>query len=161
MKQKSQTSRRLRSAALIAIAAPTAALAWMAAVAPSYAADVTVSKAWVPPTEKTGGDVVLSATIANAGADADALLRAACPFANFSEKRTIDHGEGAPSTRAIPNIPVPAKDTLVLAATGYHIALLQTLEPLAEGADFSCSLSFRKAGPIEVKVRVTRTPPSD
>ena len=56
---------------------------------------------------------------------------------------------------------MPAKDTLVLAATGYHIALLQTLELLAEGADFSCSLSFRKAGPIEVKVRVTRTPPSD
>ena len=161
MTHKSQTPRRLRSAALSAIAASAAALGWVAAAAPARAADVSVSKAWVPPVEKAGGDVVLSATIANAGADADALLRASCPFANFSEKRTIDHGEGAPSTRAIPNIPVPAKDTLVLAATGYHVALLQTREPLAEGADFTCSLSFRKAGPVEVKVRVARRPPSD
>lgn len=123
-------------------------------------ADVTVSRAWVAPTEAVGTDVVLSMTVTNDGAESDALVRAACPFANFSEKRTIDHGEGAPSNRAIPNIPLPPHDKVTMAETGFHVELLQVREPLVEGTTFTCNLSFRKAGAMEVRVKVSRSEPS-
>jgi copper(I)-binding protein len=125
----------------------------------SIAAEVTVTKAWVAPTDAVGGEAVLSMTVTNDGADADALVRAACPFANFSEKRTIDHGEGAPAKRAIPNIPLPPRAAVTMAETGYHVALLQVREKLVEGATFKCSLRFRNAGSMDVDVRVSRSEP--
>jgi periplasmic copper chaperone A len=102
----------------------------------------------------------LSMTVTNDGAESDALVRAACPFANFSEKRTIDHGEGAPSNRAIPNIPLPPHDKVTMVETGFHVELLQVREPLVEGTTFTCNLSFRKAGAMEVRVKVSRSEPS-
>jgi copper(I)-binding protein len=125
----------------------------------SFAADVAVAKAWVEPTDAVGGEAVLSMTVTNDGADADALVRAACPFANFSEKRTIDHGEGAPAKRAIPYIPLPPHTAVTMAETGYHVALLQLREKLVEGATFTCSLRFRNAGSMDVEVRVSRSEP--
>jgi periplasmic copper chaperone A len=125
----------------------------------AFAGDVTVTKAWVAPTDQIGADAVLSLKLANGGED-DALLRVSCPFANFSEKRTIDHGEGAPSKRVIPNIAVPAHGEVTLVETGDHVALLQVREPLVEGASYTCNLSFRKAGPIAVPVKISRSEPS-
>ncbi len=136
-----------------------AALSALAATSASHAADLVVTNAWVPPAGAAGKDVVLSMTIQNDSGDADALVRASCPFANFSEKRTVDRGEGAPAARAIPNIPVPAHSTVTLEPTGYHVGLLQTREPLSEGAEFVCSITFRKAGPVEVKVKISPSAP--
>jgi hypothetical protein len=137
-----------------------ALLILLVGVSLSAGADITVSQAWVAPTEAVGTDVALSMTLTNEGAESDALVRAACPFANFSEKRTIDHGEGAPSNRAVPNIPVPAHDKVTMAETGFHVELLQLREPLVEGATFTCNLSFRKAGAMEIRVKVSRSEPS-
>lgn len=124
------------------------------AAAPAYATDIVVSDASVPPNGDVGSNSVLSMTVTNGGADADALVRAACPFANFSEKRTVDRGEGAPSAREIRNIPVPAHTTLRLGPHGYHVLLLQTREKLMAGGGYECSLSFRKAGPMRIQVKV-------
>lgn len=127
--------------------------------AASSSAELAVQKAWVPPVDAVGGDVVLSMTVRNDG-DADALLRASCPFANFAEKHTVDLGEGAPAKRTIPNIPVPAHATVMMVESGYHVMLLQTREKLTEGATYTCSVTFRRAGPLEVGVRVARAPPA-
>ena len=142
-----------------AIVGSAALLILFFGVSLSAGADITVSQAWVAPTEAVGTDVVLSMTVTNDGADPDALVRAACPFANFSEKRTMDHGEGAPSNRAIPNIPLPPHDKVTMVETGFHVELLQVREPLVEGTTFTCNLSFRKAGAMEVRVKVSRSEP--
>lgn len=123
------------------------------------AGDLTVTKAWVVPTDAVGADVVLALKLSNRAGEPDALLRAACPFANFSEKRTIDHGEGGASTRVIPNISVPANSDLTLADASDHVALLQVREPLVEGARYTCKLSFRTAGAIEIPVTISRAEP--
>src|SRR5271167_1963630 len=149
---------RRRTSTRPAIVGSAALLILFFGVSLSAGADITVSQAWVAPTEAVGTDVVLSMTVTNDGAESDALVRAACPFANFSEKRTIDHGEGAPANRAIPNIPLPPHDKVTMAETGFHVELLQVREPLVEGT--TCNLSFRKAGAMEVKVKVSRSEPS-
>jgi periplasmic copper chaperone A len=97
--------------------------------------------------------------VTNDGADPDALLRVACPVANFSEKRQIDIGEGGKSARAIHDIPIPPKSKTVLSAAGFHVALLQTREKLELGQQFQCAMSFRRAGSIQVQVRVMEKAP--
>ena len=125
----------------------------------AFATALTVQGAWTPPSPQAGADVGLYMTIHNEDDEADALVRATCPFANFSERRTVDVGEGGLSDRAIPNIPVAAHATLELGPKTFHVGLLQTRDPLTAGQSFTCNITFRRAGPMEVKVTISASPP--
>jgi copper(I)-binding protein len=116
-----------------------------------------ISDAWIPVVEKSGSDVPLLMTIQNDTSSADALTRVRCEVANFSEKHTVDRGEGAPAMRAIRSIPIPAGSTLMLKPDGYHVMLLQTRQ-LPVGERFTCSISFQHSGTIETEVQVRKTP---
>ena len=117
------------------------------------AGSLQISKAWTPEA-KVGGDAPLLMTIANQGSEADSLLRARCPVANFLEKHTVDRGEGAPAMRAISSIPVPPNQTITLTLDSYHIMLLQLRQSLSVGQHFVCSVVFAKAGVLDVGVEV-------
>jgi copper(I)-binding protein len=119
---------------------------------------LTVSEAWVAATDEVGRDVPLLAAIKNEVDTADALMRVRCPVANFAEKHTVDRGEGAPAMRSISSIPIPARSTVVLKPTEFHVMLLQIRQPLAAGEHFACTLVFQKAGSIETQVEVRRSP---
>lgn len=136
------------------------AVGWMASGAISRAGEQTlrIVDAWVPATDKVGADLPLLLTIRNEAKAADALLRVRCPVANFSERHTVDRGEGAPAMRAIASIPLAGDSTLVLKRDGYHVMLLQTRQPLAAGERFTCSIAFQKAGTIETEVTVRNNP---
>jgi periplasmic copper chaperone A len=126
-------------------------------IGPTFAADgieLRILKAQLPAVELTGGDVPLLMTIANDGAEADALLRVNCPFANFAEKHIVDRGEGSPAMRAVKSIPIPANQTTELKADGYHVMLLQTRQKLVDGEALHCSVAFQKAGLVEMEVQV-------
>jgi len=128
---------------------------------PSYgviAGSLQISKAWTPEA-KVGGDAPLLMTIANQGSEADSLLRARCPVANFLEKHTVDRGEGAPAMRAISSIPVPPNQTITLTPGSYHLMLLQLRQPLNVGEHFVCSAVFAKAGALDVGVDVATGEP--
>jgi copper(I)-binding protein len=117
-----------------------------------------VTNARVPASDEVGIDLPLLMTIRNDTAEADALLRVRCPFANFAEKHTIDRGEGAPAMRAVKSIPIPENKTTELKRDGYHIMLLQTRQKLVDGETFTCAVAFQKAGTKETEVQVSRTP---
>jgi len=121
-------------------------------------AALKVADAWVPTTEKVGADVPLLLTIHNEAGPEDTLLRVRCPVANFSERHTVDRGEGAPAMRSVRSIPIAASTTAVLKVDGYHIMLLQTRQPLAAGDKFTCAIDFQKAGTIETEVNVRSLP---
>jgi periplasmic copper chaperone A len=119
---------------------------------------VKISDAWVHAATQVGGDVALSMTIKNEADVADALLRVRCPVANFSEKHTVDRGEGSPAMHAIPSIPIAAGSTTVLKPDAYHVMLLQTRHTLCAGEAFNCSIVFQKAGTIDTEVKVHGLP---
>lgn len=130
-------------------------------LAPGFAAAadaLQVTNAHVFPSDQTGIDIPLLMTIRNDASEADALLRIRCPFANFSEKHTVDRGEGAPSMRAVKSIPVPENKTIELKPDGYHVMLLQTRQKLAAGETFTCAITFQKAGTKETEVQVLQKP---
>lgn len=127
-------------------------------MAHSGEAALKLADAWVPTTEKVGADVPLSLTIQNESGAEDTLLRVRCPVANFSERHTVDRGEGAPAMRSVRSIRVAASSATMLKADGYHIMLLQTRQPLAAGDKFTCAIDFQKAGTIETEVNVRSLP---
>lgn len=137
-----------------------AAVSSMAIGSTAYGGEATlkVVDAWVPVTDKVGADVPLLLTVHNEADAGDVLLRVRCPVSNFSERHTIDRGEGAPAMRMIRSIPIAGGGTTVLKADGYHIMLLQTRQPLAAGEGFKCSIDFQKAGTIETEVNVRTFP---
>lgn len=139
--------------------------AWLIALtmlgaAAAFAAEqrLSLAGAWVPNTFEVGRDIPLHVTIRNDTDSPDALVRARCPIANFSEKHTVDRGEGAPAMRTISAIPIPSGGEVALQPTGYHVMLLQTREPLEVGRKFTCTLVFQKAGSIETEVEVRQSP---
>ena len=117
-----------------------------------------VTNARVPASDEIGIDLPLLMTIRNDTAEADAILRVRCPFANFSEKHTVDRGEGAPAMRAVKSIPIPENKTIELKRDGYHVMLLQTRQKLVDGETFTCAVTFQKAGTKETEVQVSQTP---
>jgi copper(I)-binding protein len=121
-------------------------------------ATLNVIEAWVPASGSVGSDIPLLLTIRNEAESGDALLRVRCPVANFSERHATDRGEGSPAMRTIPTIPIPAGGTTVLRPDGYHVMLLQTRQPLADGQSFRCAIDFQKAGTIETEVKVGKRP---
>src|SRR5882757_1018039 len=114
-----------------------------------------VTGARVRASDEVGIDLPLLMTIRNDTAEADAILRVRCPFANFSEKHTIDRGEGAPAMRQVKSIPVPEGKTTELRQDGYHVMLLQTRQKLVDGETFTCAVAFQKAGTKETEVQVS------
>jgi len=117
-----------------------------------------VTDARVPASDEIGVNLPLLMTIRNDAAEADAILRVRCPFANFSEKHTVDRGEGAPAMREIRSIPIPENRTIELKKDGYHVMLLQTRQKLVAGEAFTCAVVFQKAGTKETEVQISRTP---
>src|SRR4051794_1247480 len=120
--------------------------------------ELQVMNARVPASNEMGTDIPLLMTIRNDAADADAILRVRCPIANFSEKHTVDRGEGAPAMRAVKSIPIPENKTTELKRDGYHVTLLQTRQKLVDGETFTCAVVFQKAGTKETEVQGSRTP---
>jgi copper(I)-binding protein len=117
-----------------------------------------VTGARVPASDEIGVDLPLLMTIRNDAAEADAVLRVRCPIANFSEKHTVDRGEGAPAMREVKSIPVPANKTVELKRDGFHVMLLQTRQKLVNGETFTCAVVFQKAGTKDTEVQVSRMP---
>jgi hypothetical protein len=133
-----------------------APLAALLAAETAEANDIAVTDAWTPPNAEVGSDAVLGMVVTNDGAEPDALVRVSCPVANFSEKRQIDIGEGGKSAREVHDIPIAPKSKAILNREGFHVVLLQTRQKLVEGDEFQCSVSFRRAGTIQVQVRVSQ-----
>ncbi|MBV9566244.1 MAG: copper chaperone PCu(A)C [Bradyrhizobium sp.] len=119
---------------------------------------LTVSDAWTAASDEVGRDIPLLLTLHNETGTPDALMRVRCPIANFSEKHTVDRGEGAPAMRSVASIPVAAGSTLILKPNEYHVMLLQTRQRLIAGERFTCTLAFQKAGTIETEVEIRKSP---
>jgi copper(I)-binding protein len=136
---------RIGAAGLIAAALLPAA---------SLAAGTEVLDAWAPAGGKSGGEAPLYMTVVNNGSAADTLTRVRCPVAWASEQRITDRGEGAPSSRAVKSVSIPANSTVKFEHGGYYVALLQLKEPLREGDNFSCSMTFGSGGPKDIDVKV-------
>jgi copper(I)-binding protein len=116
---------------------------------------VKIEEAWAratPPGGKVGGAFV---TLVNSGDTADRLVSAASPVAGRVELHThIKDGDVMRMREVEGGIPLPPGGTVKLQPGGFHIMLLGLNQGLAAGSSFPLTLTFEKAGGVQVDVPV-------
>ena len=98
--------------------------------------------------------------ISNRGETVDRLIDVSSPIA----ERVSLHGhtmkDGIVRMRPVETIDVEPSTSSVLAPGGLHIMLTDLKEPLTVNKSFLLTLTFEKAGKIDVEIVVTDNPPS-
>jgi len=95
-------------------------------------------------------------TIATTGTTGDRLVTAASPVADRVELHTHIMDGNVMRMRQVPAIEVKPGETATLKPGGLHVMLLGLKKPLTEGLAFPLTLTFEKAGRIEVEVNVQK-----
>lgn len=149
-------------AALLAIALLTGS------IASTSAADVTLgalalsgafTRATLPNAPVGGGYL----TITNTGTEDDRLVAATAAFAGDVQIHEMKmEGDIMRMAELADGLPIPAGETVTLAPGGYHLMFMQLGEVLVEGTEVPVTLTFEKAGTIEIMLAVegiaARTP---
>ena len=148
-----QTAPFLRAA--LAGAAVALALAAPAAQAHGYkVGEIGIGHPWARPT--TSGQPTAGAYLKldNAGAAADRLTGASTPRAERVELHEMWMEADVMRMRRRDAIEVPAGGEVELKPGGAHLMLFGLSAPLAVGEKFPMTLTFEKAGKVEVTVNV-------
>jgi hypothetical protein len=130
---------------IVAIAGALGACSTAATPAPTAAASVTVSGAWVRVAATTGAPTAAYLVIANAGAQAATMVE-------IHETKTDMSGMTGMSP--IDRLPIPAGGTATLQPGGFHLMLTGLKAPLAAGATVELDLVFEHAGKVVVQAEV-------
>ena len=156
-----------RAAHALSLAARIAAFAPLAfASLSSLAADYTLGSLKIehpharptPPGARTGGVYL---TIRNTGKVPDQLVAAKSPAARNVEVHEMRMEGNVMRMRAIPALDIPAGGEVNLQSGGYHVMLLDLAHPLAVGDHVPLTLTFAKAGSIDVVADVAPVQASD
>lgn len=135
---------------------PLLAALWLAAAAlPSLAADYTLNDLRIvhpyarptPPGARTGGAYF---TVRNEGKAADRLAQVASPAARVVEMHSMTMDGTLMKMRPVAGIDIPAGGQIVLGSGGYHVMLIDLARPLAAGDKVPLTLTFERAGTVEV-----------
>lgn len=123
---------------------------------PALAGDITVVDAYArvsTPMSKSGAAFM---QIDNAGATPDRLVSAASDSAKVAELHThIEGANGVMMMRAVPEgFAIPAHGTHMLARGGDHVMLMGLTRSLKQGDVIHLTLTFEKAGKVEVTLPV-------
>lgn len=94
--------------------------------------------------------------ISNASEADDRLLSASSPAFGKVEFHTVLKDGDVMKMELVKDVVVPAGDSAVLKAGGYHLMLFDAAKLLKNGDTFPVTLSFETAGDIEVLVKVDR-----
>ena len=138
--------------------AALAALGAFALISPLAAQEggspgITIEQPWARAAIQggTGGAFL---TIRNAGTQPDRLLSASSPAARTTEvHETVREGE-VMQMRPVPAIEVPAGGSVALRPGAAHVMLIGLAQALRPGTTLPLTLTFERAGVVEVQVAV-------
>lgn len=92
--------------------------------------------------------------IVNGGSAPDRLIAAATPAATHAELHTNISENGVMKMRPVEAIDIAPGQHVVLEPGGLHLMLMGLVAPLVEGDSFPITLTFEKAGSLEVSAKV-------
>jgi len=109
------------------------------------------SRATLPNAPVGGGYV----TITNKGSEADRLVGAASPVAGVTQIHEMKMEGDLMKMNEVPDgVEIPPGATVTLKPGGLHIMFMQLTGPLVEGTSIPLTLTFEKAGSVEVQLSV-------
>ena len=115
---------------------------------------LSVSAAWSRATVGADRPGVVYLTIRNMGADADTLTGIATPVAGMPMLHETVVSNGVATMQHAMQVPVPSLGTVTLQPGGLHGMLMGLTQALEEGTSFPVTLTFERAGAVEVPVVV-------
>jgi periplasmic copper chaperone A len=119
----------------------------------SQAGDIQIRDAWARP-GLAGGNSAVYFVIDNQGA-ADTLLKADCPSAGMSELHISKmDDDGTMTMEHQDDVPAPAGEKVEFKPGGLHVMLMNLKEDVKIDQKLSCTLSFEKAGTVQVEAPV-------
>lgn len=127
-----------------------------AALAHDYkAGPLMIGHPWsraTPAGAKVGGGYL---SIENTGATADRLVSVSVPFAGRAEIHEMAVTNGVMTMRPLEQgVDVPAGGKIELKPGGFHLMFLDLKEPLKQDERVKGTLTFEKAGTVEVEFKV-------
>lgn len=137
-----------------------AAAALVIGAATAHAADyqagaVKIEQPWARASAGPAANGGAFMTLTNAGAP-DRLLKAASPVARIVELHTHLNEDGVMKMRPVPAIDLAAGAKVELKPGSFHVMLIGLHAPLKEGTQFPLTLTFEKAGTVEIQVAVQK-----
>lgn len=130
------------------------------AVQPAFAhgfkiGELEIDHPWArmtPAGAKVGGGYL---AIENDGKDADTLVSATADIAGRVEIHEMSVKDGIMTMRHLPDgLAIPAGAEVKLAPGGYHLMFMDLTQPLKEGESFKGTLTFAKAGTVNVEFKI-------
>ena len=136
--------------------APVLQLTTAGAPAPATVGNMMVNAVWSPATPGGASTAAVYATIMNHGNQPDTLVGGSTAVAGKLEIHLMSRANGVMSMRPIATgIPLPAGGMITLGPQAdYHVMLSGLKEPLTKGARIPATLTFAKAGPVQVEIAV-------
>lgn len=126
----------------------------LAAAALAQSGPISVTDVWARASNVSTGAVYM--TIANSGAADDKLVAVRSPVANQVQMHVEIDDNGIMKMRQIHAIDVKANGKATLEPGSKHLMLIGLKHHLKEGQTFPMTLTFEKAGKIEVMVAVKK-----
>jgi periplasmic copper chaperone A len=116
--------------------------------------DLLIDHPWARPAPATAKTGAAYLRIVNNGKVADQLLSVSTPAAGRAELHTHMHDRGVMRMQKMEKVELPAGGTVDFKPGGLHVMLFELQKPLHVGFGFPLTLSFAKAGTVEVTVLV-------
>ncbi len=130
---------------LLAVAAPAAA------GSPVGVGDLEVSGAWARASIGTSRPGAAYFAVTNTGDAPDSLVAIASPAAAMPMiHATAVSDAGVARMEPVPTLEIPPGETVTLAPGGMHVMLMNLSAPLVEGQTLPLTLTFEKAGTVEI-----------
>ncbi len=118
--------------------------------------DLEIVHQWARATAAMARNGAVYVTLANQGAEVDHLLGVETPMARKARLHSHIVEDGIVKMRPLKAIEISPGEPVVLEPGGFHIMLMGLKAPFEAGTAFPLTLSFEKAGAIEVEVRVEK-----
>jgi copper(I)-binding protein len=148
---QSQWRRLARGLAVIGISALMVATGRQALAEEFKTGGISIAQPW---SRATPGGATVGAgylTITNGGDAADRLVSATAEVAGRAEIHQMSMTGGVMKMRPVPEgVELPANGTVALAPASYHLMLLGLKRPLKAGDTFAGTLTFERAGTVDV-----------
>ena len=117
---------------------------------------IVVERPWARATPAGAKTGVVYVTLINNGSAGDSLLNAATPVADQVQFHSATEENGVSRMREVRTVDVTPGAKVTFSPGGLHIMMVGLKQPLKEGKTFPLSLTFEKAGKIEVTVPIEK-----
>jgi len=126
-------------------------LAWPAAAHDYQVGAVTITHPWARASAGASPNGAAYMTLSVDGTEPDRLLAVATPIAKHAQLHNNVMDDGVMKMRPVEAIEIAPGTPTVLEPSGLHIMLMGLAAPLEEGTTVTMTLTFERAGSIEVE----------